>query len=172
MHVETSSTQKKYLIRVTLNQMEQDESHLSLVDDFPNGLCAHGAHLFDVRAICLVQSATFYLTKELPDLRLFEMATFESLGAMTTMALGRWSVGTKRLGWQPRAGFGLVLWARSSTWLGRLCSGAVQVAVGWTGRPRGGCCWRWQGTEVGCQSWGSGCGWAEAPWRAGLESLD
>ena len=58
--------------------------------------------MFDVRAICLVQSVTFYLTKELPDLRLFEMATFESLGARTMMVLVRWSVGTKRLGWQPR----------------------------------------------------------------------
>ena len=141
MHVETSLTQKRFDTGITLNQTEQDESHLSLVDDFPNGLCAHGARLFDVRAICPVQSVTFYLTKELPGLRLFGMATFESLRARKMMELGRWSVGTKRLGWQPRTGFGRVLWARSSTWLGRLCSGAVAVEVGcWTGRPRGGCC--------------------------------
>ena len=45
--------------------------------------------MFDVRAICLVQSVTFYLTKELPDLRLCVMVPFESLGARTTMVLGR-----------------------------------------------------------------------------------
>ena len=115
MHVETSLTQKRFDTGITLNQTEQDESHLSLVDDFPNGLCAHGARLFDVRAICPVQSVTFYLTKELPGLRLFGMATFESLRARKMMELGRWSVGTKRLGWQPRTGFGRVLWARFST---------------------------------------------------------